>query len=46
MEALLQSKNLKSLEILILVRNQINEEKTDELAKNQSLPSLKRLELH
>jgi hypothetical protein len=46
MKALLQSKNLKSLEMLILVRNEIDITKADELAKNQSLPSLKRLELN
>ena len=46
MKALLQSKNLSSLEMLILVRNKIDlGKKADEIAKNQSLPSLRRLEL-
>ena len=46
MEALLNSKTLKSLELLILVRNEINPgQRTDDLAKNQTLPSLRRLEV-
>jgi len=46
MEALLNSKSLKSLELLILVRNEINPgQRTDDLAKKQSLPSLRRLEV-
>ena len=46
MEALLNSKTLKSLESLILVRNEINPgQGADDLAKKQSLPSLRRLEM-
>ena len=46
MEALLNSKTLKNLELLILVRNEISPGKQiDDLAKNQTLPSLRRLEV-
>jgi len=31
--------------LLILIRNEINPELSDDLAKNQSLPSLRRLEV-
>jgi hypothetical protein len=46
MEALLNSKSLKSLEELILIRNEINPDLVDKLAKKQTLPSLRRLEMY
>ena len=46
MEALLNSKTLKSLELLMMVRNELNPGKRiDELAKKQTLPNLRRLEV-
>ena len=38
--------SLKSLEELILIRNEINPDLVDKLAKKQTLPNLRRLEMY